>query len=844
MSLNFIFGSSLADLGKRYLLLCLLRLGWSSPVFYHDPALLPLAWVVSIPFPWLFAFTPTTTWCVDAILAVLEIQTLFYIIRRLFNRTDLSPDSRRAGQRRFARALFGVETRLYPLVKTLVIVTALRAGWIAINVLNPSVLTVGTALLPWPHVMYSGTVYFMELALVAHQLRVILRIARVLLLRHAPRLAALLGFSHPTADDSQHIGPRNGSWLPTALQFCGLLILTCCVLGWIALSVRYQGWVPFDYFMGSGYANMPFLVGVSLSILGFLFGSRYIGRASGDIGAIFGITRVPDDHWLAQRVHTLAEKLNMPKPAVGMMTIMNAYAMGSNRKNAMVVIGQPLFDFERDELDAIIGHELGHILHRDVARTLFAEGFQRMLVGLVNILTVFGAIVAASSSRSRAGAQLGHQFALSGGALVRRTVFVASELLAKKVSRHREFHADAVGAHVTSPDAMARALKRVSGVAAKPTAEERHYGYLMFRGSGFGALFSTHPSLEARLRALDVYNVSQEASLSNREVDTAVQRPIVSAPSAVASSENDVESLQDSRTPRRRISFSGSWANSERMPMVVAGCVALLVITPALVDFYSLGRRFNDARLITAQAWTSSVKWVADSKEIALATILPVTASLPVQEPAPPDTSPRRTGADLQTEDRNLQALLQSKDQTIQFWQRNYEEQLTKVRDLEQQLVDKNVLMAQIESQRALIVSLTQDKATYEAKIREIQVQDTVAANPRLMTTADAAPRYGAIASSTNGIVFLTEEGSASEQEATSRALAGCRSFAGKSTCRIEKVFANSCAAIARVDPAGRQQPWYYYVTRNGDVAEERALSECYQQHRKICRIVVPAVCM
>jgi len=411
-----------------------------------------------------------------------------------------------------ATSIFGTETRLRPLIKAVLAVTALRVAWIAINVYQPNALSLAWALVPWPRWTFSWTVWAAELALILYQLRAYIRLGRPLLLRFAPDLAAFLRFSARPAVDEEHLKPRNRSWWPTALLLCGILILSCCMLTWIALMLVFQTWAPFDRVMMTPFEDKAILVGLVLSLLGLMFGGRYIARASGDVSTTFGVVPVADDHWLAERVHGFADKLNLPRPAVGVTNVMNAFAMGANRKSSMVVIGKPLFEFEKDELDAIIGHELGHILHNDVARMQFAEGFQRMLVGVVNILTVFGVILAASASKKRANARLNAHLAMGSGRLVRKTVFVASELVAKGISRNREFHADAVGAHVTSVDAMAGALRRIHGVTARPTAQEHHYGYLMFRGAGFGNLFSTHPTLQARLKALDARASSNEAA--------------------------------------------------------------------------------------------------------------------------------------------------------------------------------------------------------------------------------------------------------------------------------------------------------------------------------------------
>ncbi len=525
-----------------------------------------------------------------------------------------------------ATTLFGTETRLRPLVKAVLVVTALRAAWIAVNVFEPHLSSLGLAVVPWPSRSYSWTSWLVELALIVYQLRASIRLARLLLLRYAPRQAAFLGFSTRPASDGEQLKPRNRSWWPTALLLCCILILTCHVVTWLTLMLWFRSWAPFDWYAGSDFARYPMYVGMGLSVLGLMFGGSYIARASGDVSTSFGVVPLADDHWLAARVHGFADQLGLPRPAVGVTNVMNAFAMGANRKSSMVVIGKPLFDFEKAELDAIIGHELGHILHNDVARMQFAEGFQRMLVKVVNTLTVFGMVMAASASKKRANARLNAHLAWGTGTFVRKTVFVASELVAKGISRHREFHADAVGAHVTSTEAMSGALRRIHGMAAKPTAQEHHYGYLMFRGAGFGSLFSTHPTLQARLHALD-------ARIATPDLAHLPTTQSIATIAGHAQGLGLAGPASGRRPPSTLWRTMGSWisglarmvrrgsislwtrANLRRLGMAGAACVLLLLVAPAINSFYGLDRRLNDATTSTGHALSSSWAWVVATKE-------------------------------------------------------------------------------------------------------------------------------------------------------------------------------------------------------------------------------------
>lgn len=159
-------------------------------------------------------------------------------------------------------------------------------------------------------------------------------------------------------------------------------------------------------------------------------------------------------------------------------TPVTAYAIGANANNAMVVIGQPLLDtLTVAEVDAIIGHELGHVANNDMRRMGFARSFQNALVWYLGF--------------SRTLQQWG-----------RWILTWLSELYVLRLSRKREYWADAIGAALTSKSDMIAALEKIHKGPPLDGFERRN-ARLMFRGIS-GSLFSTHPTLDERRRALDL----------------------------------------------------------------------------------------------------------------------------------------------------------------------------------------------------------------------------------------------------------------------------------------------------------------------------------------------------
>lgn len=193
-----------------------------------------------------------------------------------------------------------------------------------------------------------------------------------------------------------------------------------------------------------------------------------------------GAKVLPDSHRAGSAVAEMARKAGLPgPPRYGVLeNEVNAFALSASREEALVLVGRPLGQFlEPAEIRAIIGHELGHLAMEDSKRKLMAIGHQEFL---------FRFLV-------HAGLQRG----------ARRVFGVIGELALAAHSREREYWADAVGAYVTTTSDMIRALTKLDAAhQPQPTPLERHYAPLMLRG-GRASLFSSHPSMAQRIRALE-----------------------------------------------------------------------------------------------------------------------------------------------------------------------------------------------------------------------------------------------------------------------------------------------------------------------------------------------------
>lgn len=340
-----------------------------------------------------------------------------------------------------------------------------------------------------------GIYTLISIVLMGLQLGAAIVLALALISARAPHLL-------PSAANTAG-GPLDGQrlarpWFMTPLLVALWLVVLFYVVTWglMAMSTgRFRG--PVSLISAMNEAGLvPLILAMVIFVPAMTVAWYQIRQSRKLVQQAFGANILPTDNWLTQRVHALAKRLDLPLPTVAYTDAANAFACGASRNDAMVVIGVPLIKaLSEEELNAVIGHELGHIVSGDMLRMQVSEAVQNTLASGAGLI---GNIATAATAKSRSSAQLGS--ALTHAARV--TVFFGGELAVKGTSRGREFYADAIGAGLTSADAMANALRKLETITARRTPGELRYASLMFRGAKLGGLFATHPHTESRLAAL------------------------------------------------------------------------------------------------------------------------------------------------------------------------------------------------------------------------------------------------------------------------------------------------------------------------------------------------------
>jgi heat shock protein HtpX len=180
----------------------------------------------------------------------------------------------------------------------------------------------------------------------------------------------------------------------------------------------------------------------------------------------------------------------------------NAFATGRDKNHAVVAVTRGLLErLERVELEGVIAHELAHIGNKDI----LLQTITVTLVGFVAILSDwFLRMSRFSYKRERErGSEIFFIFAILASILAP----IAAQLIHLAISRKREFLADATGALITRyPEGLARALEKIAAYPHSMKVASNATAHLFivnpFRGSKIANLFSTHPPIEERIKAL------------------------------------------------------------------------------------------------------------------------------------------------------------------------------------------------------------------------------------------------------------------------------------------------------------------------------------------------------
>jgi len=308
----------------------------------------------------------------------------------------------------------------------------------------------------------------------------------------------------------------------------------CLTLGMIVARLlpsgyEYGGAVPFALHLMIQSAPAALVVALVWFAIAYVFNQAIIDFATGSRP----VTREEEPTaWNALENLCISRGLKMPTLRLIETEGMNAFASGLHEGRFSVTVTRGLLqNLDRGELEAVLAHELTHIINRDVRTMVVAAIFAGVITLFCQIVyrsIVWGGIWGGGRGR-RGNIGLFLLIAMVVGAVG----YVLAIVIRMAISRTREYVADAGSVELThNPDAMISALQKVAGHTHLEAPQSMRAMFLEDDDEGVMGLFATHPPVAKRIAALSQY-------AGGRVAEPRPSPPALSAPPAAAPSSGD-----------------------------------------------------------------------------------------------------------------------------------------------------------------------------------------------------------------------------------------------------------------------------------------------------------------
>ncbi|MBC8022597.1 MAG: protease HtpX [Burkholderiales bacterium] len=282
-----------------------------------------------------------------------------------------------------------------------------------------------------------------------------------------------------------------------------LFLLTNLAVG-LVLTVVLSLLGADQYLVGTGL-NVPTLAVYSV-VLGFggsfisLLMSKTMAKMAMGVRVI-DAPQTPDEQWIVSTVYALAENAGVAHPEVGIYQGQpNAFATGAFKNSALVAVSTGLLEsMTREEVEAVLGHEIGHVANGDMVTLALIQGVVNTFV--VFLSRVVGFVVDRAVFRTERGVGPGFMITV----MICQVLFgIAASVIVAWFSRQREFRADAASARLLgTPRPMIAALRRLGGLESGDLPQSLQAFGIAEGDNKFMALFSSHPPLAQRISALE-----------------------------------------------------------------------------------------------------------------------------------------------------------------------------------------------------------------------------------------------------------------------------------------------------------------------------------------------------
>lgn len=308
-----------------------------------------------------------------------------------------------------------------------------------------------------------------------------------------------------------------------ALTYAGALAGVAVTRNWGLEALLYQAWL--DFLTYAPFVTIGTLVWVWI---GYVFNRQIIDAMIGG----HSITRAEEPK-LYRMLENLCISRGIKTPRLEILEtdVPNAFATGVNERQYSVTLTRGLINtLNDDELEAVIAHELTHIRNGDVQLMVIAMVIAGIVAFICEIIfRGFGRMrwrsrdTSSDDGKGKGGAAGAIAIVL----LIIAAAWVLSLLIRFALSRTREYLADAGAVELTkNPDAMISALRKIEGRSEIPTAPSGIMEMCIDNPrEGFADLFSTHPPMDARVKALVDYAGGREVLIQDPKTKKTFRSP-------------------------------------------------------------------------------------------------------------------------------------------------------------------------------------------------------------------------------------------------------------------------------------------------------------------------------
>jgi heat shock protein HtpX len=206
------------------------------------------------------------------------------------------------------------------------------------------------------------------------------------------------------------------------------------------------------------------------------------------------------EKWIIDTVKKQSKTVGIKMPEVGIFPspAMNAFATGASKNNALVAVSQGLLDnMSQGEIEAVIGHEMSHVANGDMVTLTLIQGVVNTFV--IFFSRIIGHFVDRVILKNDRGYGIGYFVATIFAEII---LSILASTIVMYFSRKREFVADTGGADLAGHGNMINALKRL-GQLEPDALPEQMAAFGINDKKGMMSLFSSHPSIESRIKALE-----------------------------------------------------------------------------------------------------------------------------------------------------------------------------------------------------------------------------------------------------------------------------------------------------------------------------------------------------